>query len=209
MIEQLRFKSSEINIEDFNKSYPLHHGIKSLEFCGCRLEESDVIQLSEVISHMTILEALVISHNQCREDGLLKVLQQLSQSNVTRLDITYTGYCDLLHLAEFYLALKRLIDPSAGKLEELCVGDIEYDIQLLINLISPLSSLKTLKFCLPNNTPSFSGLEANTCLTKLEIQFVGAMSQYCNSVVEILESNKTIQQFTFSYFEVPEHIDIL
>ena len=232
MIENLCIDGCSINIDDLY-SYPLH-GIKSLELSGCKLKNSDMVHLSKIIPIMTNLEELNIQCNPCTEggeDGLLKVLQQLSYSNVTRLQISSTGPCELLHVTDYCSVMTQLIDPSSGKLKELCAGNFgEYfgnyfDYQSLIDLTSPLSSLKTLALFLPQLNLC-SGLETNTCLTKLEIHTLNLhpyddidtlssdsspseidipYSPDLSPIVKILEQNKTLQNLTFGFFELPKN----
>ena len=204
MIEDLCIVSCSINIDDLH-SYPLH-GIKSLQLSGCNLKNSDMVHLSKIIPIMTNLEELDICDNLCTEggeDGLLKVLQQLSYSNVTKLNIADTGYCELLHVTDYFSVMTQLIDPSSGKLKELHAGkldiDSSFDSQLLINL-TPLSSLKTLALYLPHLS-SLSGLESNTCLTTLEICSID-LSPFCGDIVKILKQNKTLQTLTLGYFRL-------
>ena len=79
---------------------------------------ADLISLSEHIPHMSHLKELSISHFQKNcvqfyEDGLLEILQQLSHSNVTILDITETGVDRLLKDSphDYYSVIKTLICP--------------------------------------------------------------------------------------------------
>ena len=208
MIEELCIDSCSINIDDLH-SYPLH-GIKSLQLPDCKLKNSDMVHLSKIIPIMTNLEELNIQCNPCTEggeDGLLKVLQQLSYSNVTRLNIHNTGYCELLHVTDYCSVMTQLIDPSSGKLEELYVGDFDsYDSQLLINLISPLSSLKILE--LHSSFDSLSGLETNTCLTSLEIYYY-SFPPPCDDIVEILKQNKALQYLKISFLNFLKTMNFL
>ena len=206
MIEELHIEGCSINMDDLH-SYPLH-GIKSLRLLDCKLKNSDMVHLSKIIPIMTNLEELDIFDNPCTEggeDGLLKVLQQLSYSNVTRLNIRETGYCELLHVTDYYSVMTQLIDPSSGKLEELYVGDLNSnDSQLLIDLISPLSSLKILELH-SSFVDSLSGLETNTCLTSLEI-YVSSFPPPCDDIVKVLKQNKALQYLKISFFELFEDI---
>ena len=97
---------------------------------------------------MTNLEKLDIQRNPCTEggvDGLLKVLQQLSYSNVSKLNIKDTGYCKLLHVTDHYSIMTQLIDPSSGKLKELDAGDFHsdsYECQLILELMFSFQVLR-------------------------------------------------------------------
>ena len=200
-IEELCIVSCSINIDDLH-SYPLH-GIRSLELSGCKLKNSDMVHLSKIIPIMTNLEELNIQCNPCTEggeDGLLKVLQQLSYSNVARLDIINTGYCKLLHVTDYYSVMTQLIDPSSGKLKELCIGELFNNSILWVDLISSLSSLETLVLDFPFFS-SLSGLETNTCLTTLKIY-----SHYLPLPGgDIIKQNKTLQDLTMGYFLLPDN----
>ena len=102
--------------------------------------------------------------------------------------------------------MSQLIDPSSGKLKKLCVGKLigSFDVQLLINLTSPLSSLKTLVLYVPSSS-SLSGLETNTCLTTLVIYSLINLPP-CGDIIKIMEQNKTLQKLTTGFFELPKHI---
>ena len=238
MIEELYIDNCILNIDDLH-SYPLH-GIKSLRLHDCMLKNNDMVHLSKIIPIMTNLEELDIHDNPCTEggeDGLLKVLQQLiSYSNVTKLNIRDTGLCELLHVTNYSSVMTKLIDLSSGKLKELYAGeyyggrnyDNYFDGQLLINLTSPLSSLKTLALHFPNldYLNLCSGLEINTCLTTLEIHALSLLpyddintletylppseidipySPDLSPIVKILEQNKTLQNLTIAHFKLPEN----
>ena len=151
---------------------------------------------------------------------------------MTRLQISGTGLCELLHVTDYCSVMTQLIDPSSGKLKELCAGNFgEYfgnyfDYQSLIDLTSPLSSLKKLALFLPQLNLC-SGLETNTCLTKLEIHTLNLHpyddidtlssdsspseidiphSPDLSSIVKILEQNKTLQNLTITLFKLPKNI---
>ena len=201
MIEELCIDSCILNIDDL-RSYPLRD-IKSLELPECKLKNSDMVHLSKIIPDMTKLEKLDIQGNPCREggeDGLLKVLQQLSYSNVTKLSIVDTGYC---HLTDYCSVMKKLIDPSSGKLKELHADLPSNDCQLLIELMFSPSSLETLVLHYSFFLDSLSGLETNTCLTTLEIHAYIFLPP-CDDIVEVLKQNKTLQNLTIGYFDLPE-----
>ena len=167
------------------------------------LTDADLISLSEHVPNMSHLKELSIrdlkEYVQLHEDGLLKILQQLSHSNVTTLDISGTGVCRLLKDSphDYYSAIKALICPPSGRLEELHVGDIRGDEDTLAGLVSGPSSLKTLKF--ENDiSPYVPYLMNNTCLTTLHIsQFFDVSVDDIPHMVTIVEHNKTLQHLEF------------
>ena len=207
-IEELCIDSCSINIDDLH-SYPLLC-IKSLELSSCLLKNSDMVHLSKIIPTMTNLEELDIHDIPCTEgckDGLLKVLQQLSYSNVTKLNIMNTGYCELLHATDFYSVMTQLIHPSSGRLKELYAGDIySYDCELLIKLTFSLSSLEKLVLH-SSYIDSLSGLETNTCLTTLEMYNYNYTS-FCDDIVKVLKQNKTLQYLQIGFFEIPDEYEL-
>ena len=170
-----------------------------LELDGLSLTDADLIPLSEHIPHMTNLNELVIKENQVPKDGLLKILQQLSHSNVTTLDITGTGVCSSLKDSphDYYSAIKALICPPSGRLEELHVGDEEGGgDDTLAGLVSGPSSLKTLVLYSPNLSPHVPYLVNNTCLTTLHIKTAVTVDNI-RHIVTIVEHNKTLQHLVF------------
>ena len=105
---------------------------------NCMLTNSDLIHLSELIPKMTSLKKLEISSDNYynyyardnRSSGFIKVLEQLSHSNVTVLNIAGSGYCshvptDMSHALS---ALKRLILPSSGRLQTLIMEPYGYNV---------------------------------------------------------------------------------
>ena len=184
-----------------------------LKLEGLSLTDADLIFLSEHIPHMTHLKELHINNLkeevQLHEDGLLKILQQLSHSNVTTLDITGTGVCRLLKDSphDYYSAIKALICPPSGRLEELHVGDLKLfgDDDTLAGLVSGPSSLKTLKLTV-DISPHVPYLMNNTCLTTLHIGRV--LRDDISHIATIVEHNKTLQHLEFGSLD-DEDIDFL
>ena len=156
---------------------------------------------------MTCLKKLDIIGNNVTDhdgdqDGLLKTLQQLSHSNVTTLDITYTGFHTLLRDSphDYYSALKQLVCPSSGKLEELIVGDYDDDDDSrLVSLVSAPSSLKSLELWYTSLSGHVSYLKNNTCLTKLTL-WCDDLSGLAPHIAQILEHNKTLQRLKLRGF---------
>ena len=174
------------------KHLPLQE-VRVLQLRDCDLTNTDLIHFSEVILNMTSLQLLELNDQFTHQsDGFLKVLQQLSQSNVTTLNIDHTGFCRLLQSNSrhnYISALKSLIDPSSGRLQELRAGDYDDD-GTLASLLSPPSSLRTLHLCQPNL--SFSHFEDNTCLTTLYINAVKWYNSQLTTVVKIVKGNTTL-----------------
>lgn len=125
VIEQLFLLECSVNFIDF-RSCSFIRSITALHLVSCNLTNTDMVHLSELIPRMTCLKLLDVSGNHFlsrHNGGLLKVLQQLYHSSVTTLDIVNSGFPRTLPY-DIYSALKDLIEPSSGRLEELCIGDV-------------------------------------------------------------------------------------
>ena len=205
VIQQLHlFKGPDI---DIIRELPLDD-LVVLEIDHLNLTCADLIFLSEHIPHMTHLKKLCLEENDhLHKDGLLKILQQLSHSNVTILDIAETGACMFLKDSpDYYSAMKALICPPSGRLEELHVGDEEGgDDDTLAGLVSGPSSLKTLKLNSPNLSPHVPYLVNNTCLTTLRIETTDDISH----MATIVRHNKTLQHLEFGTCSVHDDISAL
>ena len=181
--------------------------VRVLQLLRCDLTNTDLIYLSELILNMPSLEVLQLSHNEFtpQDDGFLKVLQQLSHSNVTTLNILDTGFYSLLQSSschDYISALKSLIDPSSGRLQELGAGDRDSDDGTLASLLSPPSSLRTLHLYEPNLC--FSNFEDNTCLTRLSIYVEKWSNLQLPAVVKIVKHNKTLLYMKLGIFSALE-----
>ena len=209
VIQQLIIESCPVHVSDLKAILPYHVNELQLD----SIVNTDLIHLSELIPHMTCLKKLNISCSyNGDQDGLLKTLQQLSLSNVTTLDITSTGFCKLLRDSphDYTSALKQLISPLSGKLEELFVGDNDGDDDddnddgdiRLASIVSAQSSLKYLSL---QHFVSLSGhvsyLKSNTCLSKLTLSFCEWSGQ-APHIVKILEHNKTLQHLELNWFNI-------
>ena len=205
VIQQLHiFNCPDVDI----KGLPLN-GLIVLKLEDLSLTDADLISLSEHIPHMTHLKELNINYLQKKvklhEEGLLKILQQLSHSNVTTLDIAGTGVSRLLmYSPHYYSAIKALICPQSGRLEELHVGDDGVYDDKLAGLVSGPSSLKTLALSCASLSPHVPYLMNNTCLTTLVLKILTILLtvDYCTiadipHVATILEHNKTLQHLEF------------
>ena len=187
------------NVGELNTALLTPHPLISLRLSSLT-NNADLIHLSELIPHMTCLKKFVI-RTDGDQDGLLKILQQLSHSNVTSLDIAFTGFCRLLRDSphDYYSALKQLVCPSSGKLEELCVGDKDNDDSRLASLVSAPSSLKSLELLYTSLSRHVSSLKNNTCLTKLTL-LRDDWSGQAPHIAQILEHNKTLQHLELKPF---------
>ena len=204
VIRELHMVGSQCNVGELSTALLPPHLLTSLTLFDCSLTNADLIHLSELIPHMTCLKRLSISiyyHvTDGDQDGLLKILQQLSHSNVTTLDIHNTDFCRLLRDSphDYYSALKQLVCPSSGKLEELIVGDDDDDDSRLASLVSAPSSLKSLLLFCTILSGHVSSLKNNTCLTKLTL-FLDDWSGQAPHIAQILEHNKTLQHLELEW----------
>ena len=185
---------SALQLCDF-KHLPLQE-VRNLRLEYCGLTNTDLIHLSELIPNMPSFEVFQLNDQFTpQDDGFLKVLQQLSHtdSNVTTLNIRDTGFCRLLQSNsrhDYISALKSLIDPSSGRLQELTVGDGDGDDGTLASLLSRPSSLRTLHLYRPNLC--ISHFEDNTCLTTLSIDVRKWSDMQLPAVVKTVKHNKTL-----------------
>ena len=179
------------------KSNPIYQ-LNNLALSNCQLTNADMVLLSELIPQLTCLRALYIQHNHAtdgQQEGLLKFLHQLCYSNVTQLDIANTGLGELLNSPHDYSsAIKRLIDPSSGKLLFLGVGE-NHDSSVdnaLVDLLSAPSSLKHLFLRTSCLSLHVEHLKNNSQLRVLELICFGQVPY----LVDIISHNKTICDFT-------------
>ena len=178
------------------KSQPFHD-LTVLSISYCELTNADLVHLSDLIPHMTCLKKFVFSFI-IYQHGLLKILQQLSHSNVVSLDISFTGFCRMLRESPhaYSSALKQLVCPSSGKLEELSVGEGEDDDDggVLASVVSAPSSLKSLELWHTSLSSHVSHLKDNTCLTQLKVHYSQKWpEELFPYIIIILEHNKTLQ----------------
>ena len=145
------------------KHLPLQE-IRVLELSWCELTNTDLLHLSELITNMPSLVELDLSRNHftpLQDDGLLKVLQQLSHSNVTTLNVDNTEFYWLFQsnsTHDYLSALTSLINPSSGRLQKLSTEDDdpkEIGDGTFESLLFP-SSLRTV-------TSNYVDVKDNTC----------------------------------------------
>ena len=178
-------------------------GLVSLSFDGCDLFDADLIILSELIPRMQSLKTLALtSCNLSKPSDLLRVLQQLSHSNVTSLKLAGT---DFGMSEDCYTALKKLISVPSGRLESLSFGRTE-DCYLLMSLVSGPSSLNTL--CIFQPESWISSLCSNTCITRLELSYEKRLYPLIPQLVEILNRNTTMLYLKLWFFNMSYDIDI-
>ena len=80
VIRELNVFMLPCNVGELSTALLPPHLLTSLRLSGCSLTNADMIHLSELIPHMTCLKKLYIGGNVTDgdQDGLLKILQQLS-----------------------------------------------------------------------------------------------------------------------------------
>ena len=171
---------------------------------------SEMISLSELIPELTSLKTLVISYNRAtdgKQDGLLRVLQQVRDSNITKLEIGNTGLGELLDSPHDYRSeIRHLIDPLSGNLEHMCIGHYNFeDINddKLMDLIAPPCSLKTLRVFVETLSPHTLHLRDNTCLVELYLVSVDFSSDVAD-LVEIVNHNTTLRHLRLFRFRIVE-----
>ena len=126
VIEKLSLQSVQPQLCEL-KHLPLQE-IRVLELSYCEFTNTDLLHLSELITNMPSLEELDLSWNEftLQDDGLLKVLQQLSHSNVTILYVNSTEFYKLFQsnsTHDYLSALRSLINPLLGSLLKLSTED--------------------------------------------------------------------------------------
>ncbi len=194
----MHISNCDVNLTDFQQYYPLH-GVTVLSLIACQLTNANLILFSKhLLPNMSSLKTLDIENNRQtpeHQDGLLEVFQQLTHSNVTTLNIAGTGLCEFSACS----ALKHLIDPSSGILEELSVGTEDCNDEELAHTLSPPHCLKTLSLHYPN-MPLYHNIEGLTkrCVT----HSVGTWDEQAPHIAEILKHNRTLQHLELSEFDV-------
>jgi hypothetical protein len=221
VIRKLKFVCCRVELLEF-VYLPLHE-ITVLQLSLCELTNTDLVNLSEFIPCMPSLKELDLSGNQFTyQDGFLMVLQQLSHSSVTKLDLERTGFWRLLQSCspyDYISAMEMLIHPLSGKLRTLRLGG-EYDDGGLIqplsgnlrtlrvggecddgrlaNLIAAPSSLQTLHLTFLNM--SSACFERNSCVTKLCVRYGNWSTFELSPLLNILRYNKTVQNLELAHF---------
>ena len=195
VIERMYILNCPVRLTEL-KSNPIYQ-VNGILLLNCQLTNADMVLLSELIQQLTCLSLLSIPYNHAtdgEQEGLLNVLHQLCHSNVTHLDIANVGLGELLNSPHDYSsAIKRLIDPSSGKLEFLGVGendDSSVD-NALVDLLSAPSSLKDLHLRTSCLSLHVEHLKNNTQLRMLVLHHFDMIPQV-PYLVDIISHNKTI-----------------
>ena len=190
----IRLRTFPDNKSEF-EAHLMHH-VTGLELFACKPTSDDMIWLSKLIPHMTSLREFdMLGVDASDGDWLLTILQQLSLSNVIVLDISFTGFIDLLSdfPEEYSSALKQLTCPCCRKLESLNAGDYHGDDGRLASLVSAPSSLNNLVLYNTNITQDTCYFKDNTCLIRLKLEYSSYWSEEIPlCIVEILKHNKTL-----------------
>ena len=208
VIEKMLISNCPVRFTEL-KSNPIYQ-INTLLLANCQLTNADMVLLSELIPQLTCLRGLSILYNHAtdgQQEGLLKVLHQLyDHSNVTQLDISHTGLGELLNSPHDYSsAIKRLIDPSSGKLEFLGVGENDDSgvDNALVDLLSAPSSLKILILNTSYLSLHVEHLKNNTQLRVLLLHHFDMIPQV-PYLVDIVSHNKTIYDVSISQLLLTE-----
>ena len=199
----------EIGDFDFTDFQPDHlRGTTALHLIACKLTNTDMVHLSELIPQLPCLEELDVSCNDgiITEDGFLKVLHQLSSynSNVTSLAFTHPyNAVDLVDSHDHFTVFKRLINPSFGKLEHLGLVDYRGRNSKCVDLLSAPSSLKSLELTTSNIQPHALHLKNNTNLTRLRLSSgsITHTDHEVTSLIDIVNHNRTLEELVLAPFD--------
>ncbi len=201
-IQELTFKySSDLHIDADWKVLFVLDALVSLTFIHYNLSDSSLAHLVELIPLMINLQELHIFAN-LKEDNnnWIKVLNQLSLTNLRYLELG-EFYADLTpNLYDDYCsALRRLIRPCTGKLEELFIHTKTCDDKLM-RVLSSESSLKslTLHLILSDGSDSFpiTYFKHNTSLNALTMIEDDNWSA-SGHISEVIKFDTTLQHLKF------------
>ena len=190
---------------------PPHHRITALTMWSCRLTDTDMVHLSELIPHLPCLEELDFCINSyivedVQQDGLLKVLHQLYNSNVTSLSIYRTGLAKYSH--DHFTALKYLICPPSGKLKHLVLDDYDVANNKTVDLLSAPSSLKSLVLDTDEIPLHALHLKNNTRITRLTLRSRCLPADHIAALIDIVNHNTILEKLSLDGINV-EDIDAL
>ena len=189
----------------------------TLYLIDCDPTDTDMVHLSELIPHLPCLKEFGMYSLENKglvdipQDGSLKVLRQLKYSNVSSLNIYGTHVVN--HSRDHFRALKRLIDPTFGKIKHLVVQDyaIVRELDTVHNnqmeLLSTPSSLKSLDLLTDNLLLYELHLKNNTCLTRLELYLVYVSD--ITSVINIVNQNRTLEKLSLDGFSPQDTEEVL
>ena len=198
IIKEFYLQNSNFDFTDFRPDHL--RGTTALHLTLCKLTNTDMIHLSELIPHLPCLEELDISSNLdiITGHGFLKVLHQLSSDNSNVTSFTcgakFNGKVDLVDSHDHLTAFKRLIHPSFGKLEHLGISVFGTKCA---ELLSAPSSLKSLKLITDNLPLHVLHLKNNTNLTRLILFFEDTDDDHeviMTALIDIVNHNRTLEE---------------
>ena len=199
IIKEFYVDQSDFDITDFQPDHL--RGTIVLHLIECKLTNTDMVHLSELIPRLPCLEELDISNDGIiKEDGFLKVLHQLSSdnSNVTSLSCDAWDEVDLVDSHDHFTAFKCLIHPSFGKLEHL--GLVEH-VSNCADLLSGPSSLKSLELLTNNIPPHALHFKINTNLTRLRLWSDPHPDDEVTALIDIVNHNRTLEELELGMFD--------
>ena len=207
IIKEFHLSKGKFAFTDFRPDHL--HGTTALRLTACKLTNTDMVHLSELIPHLPCLEELDITYCNVTKDGFLKVLHQLSSdySNVTSLSFTYPcdafGEVDLVDSHDHFTAFKRLIHPSFGKLEHLGLYDNREWNSKCADLLSAPSSLKSLELVTDILPLHALHLKKNTYITRLRLRSFPTTyaDQEVTALIDIMNHNRTLEELVVGLFD--------
>ena len=207
IINEFHLEESDFDFTDFQPDHL--RGTTALHLTACKLTNTDMIHLSELIPHLPCLEKLDVSFNDgiITEDGFLKVLHQLgsNNSNVTSLTFSYPcgeyyGEIDLVDSHDHFAAFKHLIHPSFGKLEHLGLHENILWKSKCAYLLSAPSSLKSLELTTDDLPLHALHLKNNTNLTRLGLN-TEHTDHEVTALIDIVNHNRTLEELVLGVFD--------
>ena len=204
IIKEFHLQNSKFDFTDFQTDHL--RGTAALHLIDCKLSNTDMVHLSELIPHLPCLEELDVSCNDgiITKDGFLKVLHQLSSdnSNVISLTCDACDEVDLVDSHDHFTAFKRLIHPSFGKLEHLGLVDYGEWNSKCADLLSAPSSLKSLELMTCNLPPHALHLKKNTRLTRLRVASGSTITDHeVAALIDIVKHNRTLEELVLAPFD--------
>ncbi len=175
-------------------------GISRLDVSDCELDHSALDLLSGLVPIMTSVKEIVIGANPAGDGGtvnLLKALADMNQLHSLMMDAIAVGCDDIM-------ALSPLMQPSAGSLKELVIGDNEMPqeaVSLMVEKSLSPSSLRNLTMWgMDLTSRSFALLEENHNVSKLELSLCTLDNEVVSSIAKALHRNTTLRElYLISY----------
>ena len=209
IIKEFYFEDSNFDFTDFQPGHL--RGTTALHLVGCKLSNTDIVYLSELILHLPCLKEIDVTSNYgiITKDGFLKVLHQLNSgnSNVTSFTFSYPsgayGEVDFVDSHDHFTAFKRLIHPSFGKLEHLGLYHLDGWSSKCAYLLSAPSSLKSLELTTDNLPLHALHLKNNTHLTRLRFRSVSTIhtDHEVADLIDIVNHNRTLEELVLAPFD--------